>query len=62
MIGANLAHFTIIEKLGDHSISGVYLPVIPTYSAPGLEDDPRFLELMDRLGFAGDPGSSGGSG
>ena len=30
MIGADLARFTIVEKLGDESIGGVSLPVKPT--------------------------------
>ena len=44
------------RSIDDHSINGVYLPVIPAYYAPGLEHDPRFLELMDRLGFTSDAG------
>ncbi|MEX1310428.1 MAG: hypothetical protein AB1Z65_08430 [Candidatus Sulfomarinibacteraceae bacterium] len=62
MIGADLARFTIVEKLGDESIGGVSLAVKPTCCAPGHEDDPRFLGLTDRLGFTGDAGTSRGSG
>ncbi len=45
----------LLEELGrsidEHSINAVYVPVAPAYYAPGLENDPRYLELMDRLGF-----------
>jgi hypothetical protein len=27
------------------------MPVVPAYYAPGLDDDPRFEGLMERLGF-----------
>jgi TolB-like protein/Tfp pilus assembly protein PilF len=53
----------LLEELGrsidDHSINAVYTPVVPAYYAPGLEDDPRFTALMDRLGFTGAAASSG---
>lgn len=62
MIGANLAHVTIIERLCDHSIGGASLPVNPTRCAPGLENDSGFLGLTDRLGLAGDAGTLRGSG
>ena len=39
------------RSFDDHSPLAVYTPVVPTYYMPGLEDDPRYLELMDRLGF-----------
>ena len=46
----------LIEELGrsmdDHSINAVFTPVVPAYYSPGLESDPRFLELLDRLGFS----------
>jgi len=46
----------LVEKLGrsidEHSINAVYVPVAPAYYAPGLENDPRYLELMGRLGFS----------
>jgi len=45
----------LLEELGrsidEHSINAVYMPVVPAYYAPGLENDPRYIELMDRLGF-----------
>lgn len=59
MIGSTLGHFRItdrlIESLGrsldDHSINAVCTSVVPAHYAPGLENDPRYLGLLDRLGF-----------
>jgi hypothetical protein len=68
VIGSTLGHFRItdrlIESLGrsldDHSINAVYTSVVPAYYAPGLENDPRYLELLDRLGFSAAGALSGG--
>ena len=55
----------LLEELGrsidDHSTLAVYTPVVPTYYMPGLEDDPRYLELMDRLGFPTTGSTVGGA-
>jgi tetratricopeptide (TPR) repeat protein len=40
------------RSIDDHSINAVFTPVVPTYYSPGLESDPRFLDLLDRLGFS----------
>jgi serine/threonine protein kinase/tetratricopeptide (TPR) repeat protein len=41
-----------IERAVDaHSVLAVFMPGVPTYYMPGREDDPRFLALMERVGF-----------
>ena len=56
----------LLEALGrsidEHSMNAVYMPVTPAYYAPGLESDPRFVELMDRLGFVGPSRTDVGAG
>jgi serine/threonine-protein kinase len=39
------------RSIEDHSINAVFTPVVPTYYMPGLEDNPRFQDLMERIGF-----------
>jgi serine/threonine protein kinase/Tfp pilus assembly protein PilF len=36
----------------NHSALAAFMPGVPTYYMPGLEDDPRFQALMDRVGFS----------
>ena len=41
-----------LERAVDaHSNLAVFLPGLPAYYMPGGEDDPRFLALMERVGF-----------
>jgi len=47
------------RSIDDHSINAVFTPVVPTYYMPGLEDDPRYQALMERIGFD-DAGVHGG--
>ena len=43
-----------IERAVDaHSVLAVFMPGVPTYYMPGLENDPRFQTLMQRTGFTG---------
>jgi tetratricopeptide (TPR) repeat protein len=35
----------------DHSTLAAFMPGVPAYYMPGLENDPRFQTLMDRVGF-----------
>ncbi len=34
-----------------HSPLAAFMPAVPTYYMPGLENDPRFQNLMNRIGF-----------
>jgi serine/threonine protein kinase/tetratricopeptide (TPR) repeat protein len=50
-----------LERAVDaHSPLAAFMPGVPTYYMPGLENDPRFQNLMDRIGFT-DSGVHGGS-
>jgi serine/threonine protein kinase/tetratricopeptide (TPR) repeat protein len=50
-----------LERAVDaHSALAAFMPGVPTYYMPGLENDPRFQNLMDRIGFT-DSGVHGGS-
>ncbi len=50
-----------LERAVDaHSALAAFMPAVPTYYMPGLEDDPRFQNLMDRIGFT-ESGVHGGS-
>jgi len=43
-----------LEKAVDqHSMLAAFMPGVPAYYMPGLEDDPRFQKIMERLGFTG---------
>jgi TolB-like protein/Tfp pilus assembly protein PilF/predicted Ser/Thr protein kinase len=43
-----------IERAIDaHSVLAVFLPAVPAYYGPGLENDLRFQTLMERTGFTG---------
>ena len=48
------------EAVDAHSPLAAFMPGVPTYYMPGLEDDPRFQHLMDRIGFT-DSDVHGGS-
>ena len=50
------------QSIDDHSMIAVYTPVVPAYYMPGLEDNPRYQKLMDRLGFPAGGISDGGAG
>ena len=39
------------RAVDDHSVLAVFMPAVPTYDMPGLENDPRFQVLMERTGF-----------
>ena len=39
------------RAVDDHSVLAVFMPAVPTYYMPGLENDPRFQVLMERTGF-----------
>ena len=41
------------SAVDDHSVLAVFMPGVPTYYMPGLENDPRFQTLMQRTGFTG---------
>jgi serine/threonine-protein kinase len=45
--------YELERAVDDHSASAAFMPGVPTYYMPGLEDDSRFLSLMDRIGFTG---------
>jgi serine/threonine protein kinase/Tfp pilus assembly protein PilF len=50
-----------LEKAVDqHSMLAAFMPGVPAYYMPGLEDDPRFQKIMERLGFTGS-GVNGGA-
>ena len=49
------------RSVDDHSVLAVFLSVVPTYYMQGIEDDPRFQSLMDRIGFSGTGVYGGGS-
>ena len=43
-----------LERAVDgHSVLAVFLPAVPSYSVPGIENNPRFQTLMQRTGFTG---------
>jgi serine/threonine-protein kinase len=44
----------------DHSTLAAFMPGVPAYYMPGLENDPRFRSLMDRVGFT-ESGVHGGT-
>jgi serine/threonine-protein kinase len=44
------------------SVLAVFMPAVPTYYMPGLEDDPRFQALMQRIGYSGAELNGGNSG
>jgi len=48
------------RSVDDHSTLAAFMPGLPTYYMPGLEDDPRFQNLMDRIGFT-ESGVHGGN-
>jgi serine/threonine protein kinase/tetratricopeptide (TPR) repeat protein len=50
------------RSIDDHSINAVYAPVTPAYYMSSLADDPRFQELLVRLGFTQSSASKGGAG
>jgi len=50
------------RSIEDHSMNAVFTPVVPTYYMPGLGDDPRFQNLMERIGFSGTGVQGGGTG
>jgi serine/threonine protein kinase/Tfp pilus assembly protein PilF len=39
------------RSIDDHSTLAAFMPGVPTYYMPGLENDLRFQNLMDRIGF-----------
>jgi serine/threonine protein kinase/Tfp pilus assembly protein PilF len=39
------------RAVDDHSVLAVFMPGVPTYYMPGLENNPRFQTLMKRTGF-----------
>ena len=43
-----------------HSVLAVFMPGVPTYYMPGLENDPRFRTLLERIGFS-ESGVHGGN-
>ena len=50
-----------IERAVDaHSVLAVFMPGVPTYYMPGLENDPRFRSLLERIGFS-ESGVHGGN-
>ena len=50
-----------IERAVDaHSVLAVFVPGVPTYYMPGLENDPRFRSLLERIGFS-ESGVHGGN-
>ena len=52
-----------LERAVDaHSALAAFMPGVPTYYMPGLEDDPRFQILMERIGFTGTGVHGGGTG
>jgi len=52
-----------LERAVDaHSALAAFMPGVPTYYMPGLEDDPRFQVLMERIGFTGTGVHGGGKG
>jgi serine/threonine protein kinase/Tfp pilus assembly protein PilF len=52
-----------LERAVDaHSALAAFMPGVPTYYMPGLEDDPRFQNLMDRIGFTGSGVHGGNAG
>jgi serine/threonine protein kinase/tetratricopeptide (TPR) repeat protein len=52
-----------LERAVDaHSALAAFMPGVPTYYMPGLEDDPRFQVLMERIGFTGAGVHGGGKG
>jgi len=48
------------RAVDDHSPLAAFMPGVPTYYMPGLEQDPRFQELMERVGFT-ESGARGGA-
>ena len=40
------------RAIDEHSVLAVFMPAVPTYYMPGLEDDPRFQRLMERVGLS----------
>jgi TolB-like protein/Tfp pilus assembly protein PilF len=50
-----------LERAVDaHSALAAFMPAVPSYYMPGLEDDPRFQKLMDQVGFT-ESGVHGGN-
>ena len=39
------------RAVDDHSTLAAFMPAVPTYYMPGLENDPRFQTLLERIGF-----------
>jgi tetratricopeptide (TPR) repeat protein len=50
------------RSVDNHSTLAAFMPAVPTYYMPGLEDDPRFLSLMKRIGFTGSGVHGGNTG
>ena len=50
------------RAVDERSVLAVFMPGVPTYYMPGLENNPRFQVLMDRVGFSGTGVHGGNSG
>jgi serine/threonine protein kinase/tetratricopeptide (TPR) repeat protein len=50
------------RSVDDHSTLAAFMPGVPTYYMPGLENDPRFLSLMKQIGFTGSGVHGGNTG
>ena len=60
-LGDNDRFLDELKKAVDrHSMLAAFMPGIPAYYMPELQDDPRFQELMNRTGFT-NSGVNGGA-
>jgi serine/threonine protein kinase/tetratricopeptide (TPR) repeat protein len=50
------------RSVDDHSTLAAFMPGVPAYYMPGLENDPRFLSLMKQIGFTGSGVHGGNTG
>jgi TolB-like protein/Tfp pilus assembly protein PilF len=50
------------RSVDNHSTVAAFMPGVPAYYMPGLENDPRFQALLDRIGFLDSEVRKGSSG